>query len=191
VSEELEKVLSNQVEEAKKAISKDKVDQKSPLTIKELREAMDCLRGAVMIAYPAYHGLPDWEPVKMVLENKFDWASFPQDIYDYLGDKETTMWWAGKELLRGKILSDYTGKNEKTKIVVKLQKSGGGPPVREPAIDQKSYVNMLSFYRKKEEEMKKLEEDNDDAYLNSAWANPKNLKSQLIGTGSNITWKPK
>jgi hypothetical protein len=50
---------------------------------------------------------------------------------------------------------------------------------------------MLSYYRKKEEEMKKLEEDNDDAYLNSAWANPKNLKNQLMGIGSNVSWKPK
>lgn len=30
------------------------------------------------------------------------------------------MWWAGKELQTGKLLSDYVGKNEKTKIV------GGG-----------------------------------------------------------------
>lgn len=27
------------------------------------------------------------------------------------------MWWAGKELLPGKLLRDYAGKNEKTKIV--------------------------------------------------------------------------
>jgi hypothetical protein len=64
------------------------------------------------------------------------------------------MWWAGKELLKGKTLGDYVGKNEKTKIVAKLQKSGGGPPVREPAIDPDSYKNMLSYYKKKEDEMK-------------------------------------
>ncbi len=37
-------------------------------------------------------------------------------IYQYL-QEETSLWWASKELLRGKLLSDYTGKNEKTKIV--------------------------------------------------------------------------
>ncbi len=37
-------------------------------------------------------------------------------IFQYL-QEETSLWWASKELLRGKILSDYTGKNEKTKIV--------------------------------------------------------------------------
>jgi len=50
---------------------------------------------------------------------------------------------------------------------------------------------MLSYYYKKQEESKKLEEDNEDAYMNSAWANPKNLKNQLIGGGKDISWKPK
>ncbi len=46
------------------------------------------------------------------------------------------MWWAGKELLRDKALNFYTGKNEKTKIVVKLTKSGSGAPVRETAVNE-------------------------------------------------------
>jgi len=33
-----------------------------------------------------------------------------------------SLWWAGKEIVRGKQLSDFVGKNEKTKIVCKLQK---------------------------------------------------------------------
>ena len=32
------------------------------------------------------------------------------------------MWWAAKELQRGKKLQDYIGKNEKTKLVVKIQR---------------------------------------------------------------------
>jgi cilia- and flagella-associated protein 298 len=35
---------------------------------------------------------------------------------------DTCLWWAGKELVGDKCLSDYVGKNEKTKIVVKIQK---------------------------------------------------------------------
>ncbi len=39
-------------------------------------------------------------------------------------DEDTAqLWWAGKELARGKKLLDYIGKNEKTKIVAKLQKA--------------------------------------------------------------------
>ncbi len=35
---------------------------------------------------------------------------------------EAQLWWAGKELLPEKTLADYVGRNEKTKIVVKIQK---------------------------------------------------------------------
>ena len=53
----------------------------------------------------------------------------------YLDPKDSSMWWAGKELLRQKPLNSYTGKNEKTKIIVKLTKSGSGAPVRQAPID--------------------------------------------------------
>ncbi len=33
----------------------------------------------------------------------------------------------------------------------------------------------MAFYYKKQEEAKKLEAESEDAYLNSAWANPKVL----------------
>lgn len=86
---------------------------------------MDKLRGAVMIAYPAYHGLPEWEPVVLILENKHDWVAGKEtDVAEYLDESKTSMWWAGKELIKGKILKDYFGKNEKTKVIVKLNTSG-------------------------------------------------------------------
>ena len=34
------------------------------------------------------------------------------------------LWFSGKEMLRGKPLATYIGKNDKTKVVVKLQKKG-------------------------------------------------------------------
>jgi len=52
-------------------------------------------------------------------------------------------------LIRGKILRDYIGKNEKTKIIVKLTKSGTGAPAREPMIDEETHKKMLSYYYKK------------------------------------------
>lgn len=39
-----------------------------------------------------------------------------------LDENTAQLWWAGKDLLKTKTLETYTGKNEKTKIVVKLQK---------------------------------------------------------------------
>lgn len=39
-----------------------------------LKKEFNNCRGAVMIAYPAYHGLAEWEPAYTILEDKFDWA---------------------------------------------------------------------------------------------------------------------
>ncbi len=72
--------------------------------------------------------------------------------------------------------------------MVKIQKKGQGAPVREPLIDSETHKKMLSFYHKKTEEQKKLEDDNDDAYMNSAWADNRNLKNSLQGTGG-IRWR--
>jgi hypothetical protein len=42
---------------------------------------------------------------------------------------DSALWWAGKELLRNKLFSDYIGKNEKTKIVAKIQRVSDQPMV--------------------------------------------------------------
>ena len=47
---------------------------------------------------------------------------------------------------------------------------------------------MLSFYHRKQEEAKTLEQENEDDYMNSAWANPKALKAQLHGQGD-VKWR--
>lgn len=67
---------------------------------------------------------------------------------EYL-DEETSLWWASKELLPNKKLSDYVGKNEKTKIIVKLTKKGAGQPGKEPLIDEPAYKKMMAYYYKK------------------------------------------
>lgn len=89
----------------------------------------------------------------------------------------------------GKLLADYVGRNEKTKIVTKLQPKSSGAPAREPRIDEDTHKAMLSYYYKKQEEQKKLEANDDDSYMDSQWANPKALKSQLVGGGRDISWK--
>jgi hypothetical protein len=89
-------------------------------------------------------------------------------------------------LREGQVLSDYIGKNEKTKLIVKLQRSGGGQPTREPAIDEETQKKMMAFYHKKQEQMKALEDDDDDSFANSSWADPKALQRQFQGMGGGI-----
>jgi hypothetical protein len=99
------------------------------------------------------------------------------------------MWWAGKELAREKVLGSYIGKNEKTKIIVKLTKAGSGAPVRETAVDEETRVKLMGMYHKKQEEWKKIESSNEDDFANSAWANPNNLKSYLVTGGKGVGFK--
>ena len=101
--------------------------------------------------------------------------------------ENTTLWICSKECQPQKTIADLFGKNEKSKFVAKLQKKGQGAPVKESPIDEATHKEMLSYYHKKQEEMKQLEADNEDAYMNSPWADNRNLKAQLHGTGQ-IKW---
>lgn len=142
------------------------VDRKVCLTKQMMTDQLDIIRGLMMMAYPAYYGLGDWEPIKVILENREEFDE-KMDLSDDLWADKSTLWICGKELQAGKLFSDYFGKNEKQKFVVKVQKRGTGAPAREPLIDTDTHKKMLSFYHKKQEEQKKLEDDNEDAYMNS------------------------
>jgi len=81
------------------------------------------------------------------------------------------------------------GKNEKTKIIGRLQRRGVGAPVREPAVSEDERKAMMAWYFKKQEEEKKLAEDRDDTYMAAKWADPRALKRELQGAAS-LSWKP-
>lgn len=104
-------------------LSSDNVEKKKIIPLEKLKEGFTLLRGAVMIAYPAYHNLPEWEPVYMILEDKFDFPLHYPDC-NWLDEKNTVLWWAKKELRGDKKLSFYIGTNEKTKIIIKSAKKG-------------------------------------------------------------------
>ena len=66
-------------------------------------------------------GLPDFDPVYEILHDLED-ISATQHAKDVFDPEAMSVWWAGKELANEKCLLDYVGRNEKTKIVVKIQK---------------------------------------------------------------------
>jgi hypothetical protein len=84
-----------------------------------ITDELDIIRGVIMMAYPGYYGLGEWEPIRVILENKEEFDE-KMDLSDDLNADNCTMWICGKELHRGKLLSDYFGKNEKQKFVVKI-----------------------------------------------------------------------
>ncbi|KAJ3290380.1 hypothetical protein HK104_006819 [Borealophlyctis nickersoniae] len=184
IAEIIRKTLTN----ASAVIGPEMIKSNKCQTEDMLQEALDGIRGATMIAYPM--GLPEWEPVREILEDNED-LSGTAASKEVVDPDTATLWWAGKELVREKLLSDFTGKNEKTKIIVKIQKKGQGPPLREAPMSEQAQKEMMAYYYRKQEEHKKLAANDEDDYLNSTWANPKALKSAFTGIGSNVSWRPK
>jgi len=182
---ETAKVIEKALNDAEQLISKDKVAQGIFITDKELNEAIQTVKGAVMIAYPM--GIPSFDPVQEIIDDNED-LSGSADGKEVLDPKTSTLWWAGKELKKDKKLSDYLGRNEKTKIIAKLQKANQGAPVREAPLSEQEQKNLMAYYYKKQEELKKLEENDDDDYLAAEWANPKALKSAFSGIRE-VSWR--
>ena len=121
-----------------------------------MTHTMDIFKGLVMMAYPGYHGLGEWETIRILLEEEED------EHPDLLDVTKTSLWIVSKELQPPKLFRDYFGANEKSKFVVKLQPRGAGAPQREPVVDGDTHKAMLQYYHRKQEEQKKLEEENDD-----------------------------
>ena len=178
------KVLTKTLEEAAAAASKKQVAAKVYLTRKLLAGKVDEIRGAVMICYPM--GLPEWDLVRQCLDDTEVLAG-TQWANEHLEPETATLWFCGKQMLPDNKLRDHVGKNEKTKVVAKLQKPGGQAPAREPRVDAETQKQMMAFYHKRQEEMKKLEAEGDDEdhYTHSTWADPNALKRHFQGV-SNI-----
>lgn len=178
---EVAKVLLRTLDEAAALVHKSQVERKVALTETMLSEAIDNIRGGVMICYPM--GLPEWDLVRENLEGKED-LSGTQFALEEMDPETSTLWFAGKQMLFEKQLKDYVGRHEKTKAVVKLQKKGSGAPAREPVVDQETQKAMMSWYYKKQEEQKKLAEDEDDHFTGAAWASNHSLKAHFSGVSS-------
>ncbi|XP_036451781.1 cilia- and flagella-associated protein 298 [Colossoma macropomum] len=186
-NDKMKNVLKKTMEEAKALISKKQVQANVCVTMDMVKEALDQLRGAVMIVYPM--GLPPHDPIRMEFENKED-LSGTQASLQVIPEEEAQLWWASKEMQRGKKLQDYVGKNEKTKIVVKIQKRGQGAPGREPLVSEEEHKQMMLHYYRRQEELKKLDEADDDSHLQSEWSDRHALKRQFQGL-TNIKWGPR
>ena len=50
-----------------------------------------------MMAYPAYYGLGEWEPIRVILENGEEFEE-KMDLTDDLNPENTTIWIVSKEL---------------------------------------------------------------------------------------------
>lgn len=68
-------------------------------------------------------------------------------------ETDRVLWFAGKELSLEKLLRDYIGPNEKSKVTVKLHRRGCGPPVREPALSEQLEREMMAHAFRREQQL--------------------------------------
>jgi hypothetical protein len=72
LEEDVTNVILKGVNEAKEYISNKYTESKKATTVSELYNFIDILKAGVMIGYPAYYGLGENEPCKLILEDKQD-----------------------------------------------------------------------------------------------------------------------
>jgi cilia- and flagella-associated protein 298 len=176
----MQELLRKSIGEALEMIDKKLVNENKVLTMRIIKEALDLLRGAVTIVYPMQ--LPPHDTIRNEFQNTED-LSGTQASLEVIEPVKAQLWFAGKQMLSDKRLGDFVGNNEKCKVIVKLQKSGEGAPGREPVFSEAERKQMMLHAYRRQEEFKRLEQDDDDSYLNSSWSNNMNLKTQMQGIG--------
>lgn len=185
VSSQLREVLARVAADAKTLLdSKTQVARRVCVEESELLEKLQNIRGAVAMAFPM--GLPDFDPVKQMLdaEKAEDALSDSSAVLEVLPEDSAELWWAGKQFFRDQHVQDLAGKNEKSTLIVKLQKKGGGAPSREPGVSEDERKAMMAFYFKKQQELQQAAEDDAEDYMTSSWADPKALKNSLRGAAN-------
>lgn len=162
-------------------LDKTLVARKIAVSSAMLKEKLDIMGGAVTMAYPM--GLPEWDTVRVTLETVegLDGTAAGVEVLD---PETAELWVASRVFDRSQKVKDRLGKNEKTKVIAKLQRPGAGAPGREAAVSEDEKKAMMAFYFKKQEEMKALAESSEDEYLNSVWADPKQLQNSMRGIGN-------
>jgi len=97
ISEEMSQKMLDHSMEMKKVIHKSSVDQKRFLAKEQLTELIDICRGIMMMCYPGFHGLGEWEPIWVILENKEEFDD-KMNLSDDLKVDNTVLWCVNKEL---------------------------------------------------------------------------------------------
>lgn len=174
----MQEILRKSIMDAIAMVDKKLVIENKTLVHKNIKEALDLLRGAVTIVYPMQ--LPPHDSIRNEFHNTED-LSGTQASLEVMDPAKAQLWFAGKQMLIEKKLADFIGNNEKCKVIVKLQKSGEGAPGREPVLSETERKHMMMHAYRRQEELKRLELDDDDSYMNSSWSNNTSLKNQMQG----------
>jgi len=182
VEEKLAETLRSAAADVERLVaSTNSIGTRTAINEEKVQAAIEICRGAVMMAYPM--GLPEYDTVHMAL-NDTEIIEGTHLARDYFDPKTCVLWFAGKKMTRDQPLSKFSGSTEKVSIKVKITSERvTTAPAREPAIDAETQKKLMAQWYKRQEELKRLEEADEDSYLNSEWANPHAYKAAAQGIG--------
>ncbi|XP_044744088.1 cilia- and flagella-associated protein 298 [Chrysoperla carnea] len=184
----MQELIKKTIADAKALIaSKELIAKNECLTQKQIQQAISLLKGCCTIIYPMK--LPPHDVIRMEFDNIEDLSGTHASL-EVIEPQLAQLWFSGKEMDPDQKLSTYLGRNDKCKVIVKLQKKSEGAPSREAVISEESRKELMLLAYKKQEEWKKLEQNDDDDYLNSPWADNNQMKRSFQGIRGNISWKP-
>ncbi|KAG1704008.1 UPF0769 protein C21orf59 A [Nymphon striatum] len=185
-SEDMRNVILKTITEARTTISEEQIKVNVSLTLQIIQEMKKLIQKTISLVYPM--GLSSHDKIQQELENFEDLSKIREQM-DIIEENNAELWWASKQMSFDKTLMEYVGRNEKTKIIVKLQRHGEGVPSREPTVSAEEQQQMMLKEFRKHKEMQELEENADYSYLNCQWADGSSLKCSFQGL-NDISWKP-
>lgn len=152
---------------------------REPLTRAALDDALDVVKGTVMMVYP--QGLAEHDAVAELIDAADDYVSGRvTTTHDYYCVDEGAVFFAGKSLVaRGQDLSCLRC-SDSTTIKLIPSKSQSYVP-RSTDDTQRAELMRYAFEREKRSKAAELNAGDDD--LTEQWADPRSLKMQLQGRG--------
>lgn len=177
--------LEQAAREAVAAVTNKNLSMSRPLSAETVEEHFGRVAAAVDAAFP--DGLPESEPAREIVEGRENLEGHAAGK-SVLDPATAVLWFAGKRMEAGRPLSDFVGTNDKCKIKAKLSKKGANAPQREPRVDEETKKKMMAMWHKKQQAAKELEEESEDSYLNSAWADSRAFRRNVHGQGE-ISWR--
>eukprot|EP00764_Aduncisulcus_paluster_P011383 gnl/Carplike_NY0171/4338_a5888_477.p1 GENE.gnl/Carplike_NY0171/4338_a5888_477~~gnl/Carplike_NY0171/4338_a5888_477.p1 ORF type:complete len:276 (+),score=70.63 gnl/Carplike_NY0171/4338_a5888_477:113-829(+) len=172
--------LISQVQGALKMYDPSLADRRRDTLPSTLHNALDIMKGAVMIAFPQL--LPPYDPISLLLHTEMDWAAGHQTSKELYNPSSDVLWFASSALSRDALLEAYIGRNDKTTIRVRPGRKGKGAPAKETEMSEEK-KQMMSFFYKKQKELEELEKDKSTDYASKEYADPHGMKKNLQGIG--------
>ncbi|XP_065568969.1 cilia- and flagella-associated protein 298-like [Artemia franciscana] len=160
--------------EVEALVSLENVSGGKPMNEDTITEALVLLRDTLKLFIDDQEALREIEIVSQLLKDE----KYP-GAYN---TKDYSLWFSSRELELSKKISDYVGKNEKTKATFRLNPNKDGIPTRGVKEDETQF--LLHTFRR-QEELARLETS--DSRSNPQWGDPQSLRRAMQGI-SDITW---